>query len=170
MSCFIFNYTRATSVSHHFTEQHLAAVQVTAAHHRCRPHCYDYGIILFKSKHLKLLPWQTFSSPTFSLLLGCSCSLLKLLSSPLLSGVLLCNGIIKSYSTNRMPDVVSTSELNPETARACVEKFWGQTTENLSLQGRGWETRQKLIYLSFFFFFLRKGYCWDIFEAVPLIF
>lgn len=82
MSCFVFNYTRATSVSHHFTEQHLVAGQVTAAHHRCRSHCYDYGIILFKSKHLKLLPWQTFSSPTFSLLLGCSCSLLKLPSSP----------------------------------------------------------------------------------------
>lgn len=162
MSCFVFNYMRVTSGSHHFTEQCLAPVQVTAAHHRCRSHCYDYGIILFKSKHLKPLARQTFSSPTSNFLLAPGLLLLTseapLLSAPL--GGLLCNGIMKSYSTNRMPDVVSTSELNPETAGACVEKFWGRTTENRSLQGRGWETRQKLIYLSFFEKMLLLGHFW----------
>lgn len=83
---------------------------------------------LFKIKHFKALPRQISSSPTSNFLLALRLLLLtseavarSLFSPPGFFFIyFLCNSILKSHSTHRMPDVVSTSEPSPESAGACV--------------------------------------------------
>lgn len=91
-----------------------------------------------------------------------SCS--QLFSSP--PGVLLCNSIMKRYSTNRMPDVVSTSELSPETAGACVDprKSFEVRPQKICACRDVDEKQVCTAKVDLFF------YCWDIFKRMLLIY
>lgn len=119
----------ATSVSLHWiafidlSEEKPAAKRQQKWPHRCGWYCHAYGIFYWRAN---ISGQEPFSSPTSCLLLAAGLLLLTSeaaarSSSPLLPGFYCATCIMKSYSTNRMPDVVSTSELSPETAGACVD-------------------------------------------------
>lgn len=99
-----------------------------------------------------------------------SCS--QLFSCP--PGVLLCNGIMKSYSTNRMPDVVSTSELSPETVGACVDprKSFEVRPQKIRACRDVDEKQVCAAKVDLFILFLKREifHCWDIFKRMLLIF
>lgn len=166
-------FTMATSVSPHFPEQLLLIYPRKKTirrqqkwPHRCGWSCYAYGILV-EEQTCQAESLSALQPPAFSLLLGCSCSLLKqLLAALLLSS----RGFYCATASWKATQLI-------ECQMWCRPVSWA-----LKLRGRAWIrgkvlrsdhrksapagtrmrnkfAQQKLIYLSslFLFFFKKRN-------------
>lgn len=165
-------HTKETTVSYHFkayclliniTKTGREAVTVAPAQHTSN-RCNDGIIFLFKSKHFKALPGQISSSPTSNFLLALGLLLLTYEAAACSSSSLLLDSFFFVFLVLQQHHDKLLESQNARCGvdqwaqpwicggvRGSEEKFWGQTTENLRRQGRGWEASsvhtRKLIYL-----------------------